>query len=138
MTVVSRLLTESPVRSAVVRASAFAYGWWYWHSVRRGLGTEFSTSHIDSTKRLFSELKRRFCFYACNAQLCVTVTAATMAELRERRDHVTDADLVELRARHRRATRARRAPLRARGCPVIVTCRPTWEGGQFAGSEEER
>ena len=22
--------------------------------------------------------------------------------------------------------------------PVIVTCRPTWEGGRFDGSEEER
>ena len=22
--------------------------------------------------------------------------------------------------------------------PVIVTCRPTWEGGRFTGSEEER
>ena len=31
------------------------------------------------------------------AKLCVTVTADTMAELRTRRDQVTDADLVELR-----------------------------------------
>ncbi len=32
-----------------------------------------------------------------NAQLCVTVTGSTMAELRERRDQVVNADLVELR-----------------------------------------
>ena len=29
--------------------------------------------------------------------LCVTVTAPTMAELRQRRDAIVDADLVELR-----------------------------------------
>ena len=50
------------------------------------------------------------------AKLCVTVTAATMAELRERRDRVVDADLVELRVdtvrdpeRRRRAGRPPRA-----------------------------
>jgi len=30
VTVVSRLLTELPVRATVVRSSVFAYGWWYW------------------------------------------------------------------------------------------------------------
>ena len=25
-----------------------------------------------------------------------------------------------------------------RRCPVVVACRPSWEGGHFAGSEEER
>ena len=28
--------------------------------------------------------------------------------------------------------------LAGRRCPVVVTCRPTWEGGRFDGSEEER
>ncbi len=30
------------------------------------------------------------------------------------------------------------AALAGRRCPVVITCRPAWEGGAFAGSEEER
>ncbi len=71
------------------------------------------------------------------AKLCVTVTATTMAELRERRDQVALADLVELRVDTVRDPSAAGALLGRRG-PVIFTCRPTWEGGHFAGSEEER
>jgi 3-dehydroquinate dehydratase/shikimate dehydrogenase len=70
-------------------------------------------------------------------QLCVTVTAPTMAELRERRDAVADADLIELRLDTVRDPNAAGA-LAGRTRPVIVTCRPTWEGGSFTGSEEER
>jgi 3-dehydroquinate dehydratase/shikimate dehydrogenase len=70
-------------------------------------------------------------------KLCVTVAAPTMAELRERRDRVTDADLVELRVDSVRDPSAA-AALADRRLPVIFTCRPTWEGGWFAGSEEER
>ncbi len=70
-------------------------------------------------------------------QLCVTVTAPTMAELRERRDAVADADLIELRLDTVRGPNAAGA-LAGRTRPVIVTCRPTWEGGSFTGSEEER
>ncbi len=48
------------------------------------------------------------------AKLCVTVTAATTAELRTRRDEVVDADLIELRLDSvrdpERGGRARRAP----------------------------
>src|SRR5262249_60418268 len=69
--------------------------------------------------------------------LCVTVTAETMAGLRVRRDAVVDADLVELRLDTVRDP-APAAALDGRRRPVIVTCRPTWEGGCFAGSEEER
>src|SRR5262252_2467486 len=69
--------------------------------------------------------------------LCVTVTAETTAELRARRDAVVDADLVELRLDTVRDPAAA-AALDGRRRPVIVTCRPTWEGGSFAGSEEER
>jgi 3-dehydroquinate dehydratase / shikimate dehydrogenase len=69
--------------------------------------------------------------------LCVTVTAETMAELRARRDAVVDADLVELRLDTVRDPSAA-AALADRRRPVIVTCRPTWEGGFFAGSEEAR
>jgi len=70
-------------------------------------------------------------------QLCVTVTADRLAELRRRRDEVRDADLVELRLDTVRDPDVGGA-LAGRRLPVIVTCRPVWEGGQFTGSEEER
>jgi 3-dehydroquinate dehydratase/shikimate dehydrogenase len=70
-------------------------------------------------------------------KLCVTVTGRTTAELRERRDRVTNADLVELRVDSVQDPSAAGA-LAGRRTPVIFTCRPTWEGGGFAGSEEER
>lgn len=71
------------------------------------------------------------------AKICVTVTAETTAELRARRDRVTGADLVELRVDTVRDPSAAGA-LAGRRLPAIVTCRPTWEGGHFAGAEEER
>jgi 3-dehydroquinate dehydratase/shikimate dehydrogenase len=71
------------------------------------------------------------------ARLCVTVTADTMAELRTRRDQVVDADMVELRLDTVKDPSAA-AGLAGRKKPVIVTCRPTSDGGHFAGSEEER
>jgi 3-dehydroquinate dehydratase/shikimate dehydrogenase len=67
----------------------------------------------------------------------VTVTGATTAELRQKRDAVTDADLVELRLDTVRDPNAAGA-LEGRRRPAIVTCRPSWEGGSFTGSEEER
>jgi 3-dehydroquinate dehydratase/shikimate dehydrogenase len=69
--------------------------------------------------------------------LCVTVTAATTAELRRQRDAVVDADLIELRLDSVSDPDAAGA-LAGRQRPVIVTCRPTWEGGGFTGSEDER
>ncbi|MCC7417532.1 MAG: shikimate dehydrogenase [Acidobacteria bacterium] len=69
--------------------------------------------------------------------VCATVTASTMAELRRRRDAVEGADLVELRLDTVRDPSAAGA-LEGRRLPVVVTCRPTWEGGRFAGAEEER
>jgi 3-dehydroquinate dehydratase / shikimate dehydrogenase len=69
--------------------------------------------------------------------VCVTVTAPTTAELRQRRDSVTDADLIELRLDSVSDPNAAGA-LAGRRTPVIVTCRPVWEGGQFSGSEQER
>ena len=69
--------------------------------------------------------------------VCVTVTAPTMAELRQRRDAVADADLVELRLDSVADPNVAGA-LAGRGRPVIITCRPVWEGGQFKGSEDER
>jgi 3-dehydroquinate dehydratase/shikimate dehydrogenase len=69
--------------------------------------------------------------------LCVTVTAPTMAELRRRRDAVERADLVELRLDFVSDPSAAGA-LADRRRPVIVTCRPKWEGGHYGGTEEER
>ena len=69
--------------------------------------------------------------------LCVTVTAATTAELRRRRDEVADADLIELRL-DTVADPDVAGALAGRRRAVIVTCRPTWEGGHFTGSEEVR
>jgi 3-dehydroquinate dehydratase/shikimate dehydrogenase len=70
-------------------------------------------------------------------QLCVTVTAPTMAELRRKRDEVAHADYVELRLDSVSDPDVAGA-LAGRRLPAIVTCRPAWEGGRFHGSEEER
>ena len=70
-------------------------------------------------------------------RVCVTVTAETTAELRRKRDEVVGADMVELRLDTVSDPDAA-AALAGRKLPVIVTCRPTWEGGHFKGSEEER
>ena len=69
-------------------------------------------------------------------RICVAVTGATTEEIRRARDGAEHADLVELRL----DTVDRpdvAAALAGRRCPVIVTCRPEWEGGRFRGSEEE-
>ncbi len=70
-------------------------------------------------------------------RLCVTVTAATTAELRRRRDAAGDADLVELRL-DSVADPDVAGALAGRRRPVIVTCRPSWEGGSFKGDEATR
>src|SRR4051812_35531637 len=72
-----------------------------------------------------------------SAQLCETVTATSMAGLISARDTAAGADLVELRLDGVVAPDVAGA-LAGRGTPVIVTCRPQWEGGRFDGSEEER
>ena len=72
------------------------------------------------------------------AKLCATVTGATMAELRANRDRAAvDADLVELRLDYTSDPDVRGA-LAGSQVPVIVTVRPTWEGGRFDGPEERR
>jgi 3-dehydroquinate dehydratase/shikimate dehydrogenase len=62
-----------------------------------------------------------------------------MAELRRRRDEAAaaGADLVELRLDSVADPNVAGA-LAGRLGPVIVTCRPTWEGGAFSGPEDER
>lgn len=69
--------------------------------------------------------------------LCVTVQAATTAELRAKRDAVGDADLIELRIDSVSDPNVA-AALAGRKGPVIVACHPRWEGGAFGGSEDER
>ena len=69
--------------------------------------------------------------------LCETVTGRSMAELTTARDNATAGDLVELRL-DGVADLDVAAALHGRSRRVIVTCRPTWEGGAFDGSEEER
>lgn len=72
------------------------------------------------------------------ASLCLTVGGATMAELRRARDEAAStADLVEVRLDSVKDPDAAGA-LEGRRGPVLVTCRPEWEGGTFRGSEEER
>jgi 3-dehydroquinate dehydratase / shikimate dehydrogenase len=69
--------------------------------------------------------------------LCVTATGPTMEDLRRNRDAASSADLVELRLDLVDRPDVAGA-LQGRRTPVIVTCRPHWEGGRFSGSEEER
>lgn len=67
-----------------------------------------------------------------------TVTAATTAELRAARDLAQGrADIVELRIDGVRDLDLP-ALLTDRRAPVIVTCRPVWEGGLFDGAEPDR
>ena len=129
-------LLLSPIAGRRPCASA---AWWYWSTSRRGyrLGltchraTRFRASSARPVEEAF------FIVFMSKPLLCVTVTAPTMAELRRRRDAVADADLVELRLDTVSDPDVAGA-LGGRRSPVIVTCRPTWEGGTFAGSEEER
>jgi 3-dehydroquinate dehydratase type I len=69
--------------------------------------------------------------------LCETVTGATMAELLAARDAARVGDMVELRL-DGVADLDVAGALANRRSPVIVTCRPRWEGGTFTGSEDER
>jgi 3-dehydroquinate dehydratase/shikimate dehydrogenase len=70
------------------------------------------------------------------ALLCETVTGPSTADLVAARDR-SHADMVELRLDTARDIDVA-GVLRGRARPVVVTCRPHWEGGQFNGSEEER
>jgi len=76
---------------------------------------------------------------AARPQICEVVAAPTMGELRARRDAIRagEADVVELRLDMVDRPDIG-AALQGRRLPVIVTCRASWEGGHFSGSEEER
>ena len=69
--------------------------------------------------------------------LCATITASTMADLRRRRDAAVGADMVELRL-DGVADLDVAGALDGRRRPVIVTCRPPWQGGHFDGDEATR
>jgi 3-dehydroquinate dehydratase/shikimate dehydrogenase len=70
--------------------------------------------------------------------LCVTVAARSIEDLRRQRDEASRlADLVELRLDALGAPDVIGA-LADRTGPVLVTCRPRWEGGGFDGPEEVR
>jgi 3-dehydroquinate dehydratase/shikimate dehydrogenase len=60
-----------------------------------------------------------------------------MASLVAARDAATLGDMIELRLDGVAGVDVG-GVLAGRRCPVIVTCRPAWEGGRFDGSEEER
>jgi 3-dehydroquinate dehydratase / shikimate dehydrogenase len=60
-----------------------------------------------------------------------------MAELLAARNAASGVDLVELRV-DGVADLDVAGALEGRSHPVIVTCRPTWEGGRFEGSEDGR
>ena len=60
-----------------------------------------------------------------------------MGEIREGRDAAEHADLVEVRL-DGVDNPDPAAALQGRRTPVVVTCRPDWEGGSFRGSEETR
>lgn len=72
-----------------------------------------------------------------NPLLCATVTGRTMEELRRARDAAAFADMVEVRLDTVDRPDAI-AAIEGRRRPVLVTCRASWEGGHFRGSEEER
>ncbi len=68
--------------------------------------------------------------------LCESVMADSMADLRAARDAAV-ADMVEVRL-DAVADLDVAGALQGRTKPVVVTCRPEWEGGKFTGTEEER
>jgi 3-dehydroquinate dehydratase/shikimate dehydrogenase len=70
-------------------------------------------------------------------QIVQTVTATTMAELRVRRDAAVQADLIELRLDGITDLDVA-AAVADRTTPVIVTCRPVWEGGRDESPESNR
>lgn len=109
-----------------------------WRGVRLGLTNSHRETGFSKASSA-SRLKRLFLLCPMSRPLlCVTVTASSTDALRAERDAVPDAaDLVELRLDSVSDPNAAGA-LAGRRRPVIVTCRPAWEGGAFAGSEEER
>jgi 3-dehydroquinate dehydratase/shikimate dehydrogenase len=96
------------------------------------------TDILGSQQSLFSPPVEE-AFFMSKPRLVIVASAPTTAELRRRRDAASQAgaDLVELRL-DSVADPDVAAALADRRSPVIVTCRPEWEGGAFKDSEAER
>ncbi|CAI7838809.1 unnamed protein product [Closterium sp. NIES-54] len=76
-------------------------------------------------------------------RICAAVTATTVGGMREQmaQAKAAGADTAELRVDHLTEFDPSvdlPALLNDRCLPVIVTCRPTWEGGKYADPDEER
>jgi 3-dehydroquinate dehydratase/shikimate dehydrogenase len=69
--------------------------------------------------------------------VCQTVTGSSMPELIRARDEAREADLIELRLDGVAALDVP-AALAGRPRPVVVTCRPAWDGGRYTAGEDDR
>lgn len=69
--------------------------------------------------------------------LCETVTGRSTADLITARDAAAAGDMLEVRL-DGVADLDVAAVVRGARVPVLATCRPSWEGGRFEGSEEDR
>uniref|UniRef100_UPI004055CE14 type I 3-dehydroquinate dehydratase n=1 Tax=Candidatus Electronema sp. TaxID=2698783 RepID=UPI004055CE14 len=71
-------------------------------------------------------------------KICVSLAGADAAIICEQARQVADlADVLEIRLDSMMLPEPEKCCSLLRR-PLLFTCRPTWEGGQFAGSEEER
>jgi 3-dehydroquinate dehydratase / shikimate dehydrogenase len=70
-------------------------------------------------------------------RVCAVVTGQTTEDLLRGRDAAAAADMVELRLDFADQPDVARV-LEGRPKPVIATCRASWEGGRFSGTEDER
>jgi len=71
-------------------------------------------------------------------KICVSLTGADAAAMQEQARQVLDlADVLEIRLDSMNAPEAAKCCSLLRR-PLLFTNRPLWEGGRFAGSEEER
>lgn len=77
-----------------------------------------------------------------DARICASIAASTMSEMERKIEQALGlgADLVELRLDYLSEinVNAVSATIRRFGGRVIVTLRPSWEGGRFDGGEGER
>jgi len=70
-------------------------------------------------------------------RICAVATGRTADEMRLAREATPEADMVELRLDFMERPDVA-GVLEGRTRPVIATCRASWEGGHFSGSEPER
>lgn len=73
-------------------------------------------------------------------KICAAVTARTLRDMDRmmRRAERDGADLIEVRLDHLRERCVLKEVRGLSALPMIATNRPSWEGGLFEGSEEER